>query len=296
MARVRVSGGTGFVGRFIVEELLRQDYAVTVSGRAQPSDAFFTGPVRFVRQALDPAADFGGIFAGVDVFVHAAFDHVPGRYRGGEGADPENFRRRNQLGSIGLFEAARQAGVKRAIFLSSRAVYGAHPSGVRLDEKTSCRPDTLYGEVKLAVEEGLRRLARPGFETASLRITGVYGPAAEGRAHKWSGLIEDYLAGRPVTPRVGTEVHGEDVAASISLLLGQTPWCEPALNVSDIVLDRRDLLAIVRRECGVPHPLPAHADAGSLNVMATDRLRAMGWMPGGKDRLERFVLSALDRL
>jgi nucleoside-diphosphate-sugar epimerase len=289
MARALVTGGTGFIGRFIVEDLLRQGHEVRVSGRTQPSESFFTRPVRFIRQELDPEADFSRLFDSVDFFVHAAFDHVPGRYRGGEGDDPENFRRRNQLGSIRLFEAARQAGVRRAVFLSSRAVYGNQPSGTALDEKTPCRPDTLYGEVKLAVEEDLRRLSCPGFETVSLRITGVYGPAGKGRPHKWSGLIDDYLVGRPIMPRVGTEVHGEDVAAAITLLLNAPEWREPVLNVSDIVLDRRDLLAIVKQETGSPHPLPHRADAGVLNVMATERLRAVGWRPGGMEALWQFL-------
>jgi nucleoside-diphosphate-sugar epimerase len=295
MAKVLVSGGTGFVGRFIVERLLREGHDVAVSGRMPPSGTFFTRPVHFIRQELDLEADSGNLFDGADFFVHAAFDHVPGRYRGGEGDDAENFRSRNQRASIRLFGAARRAGVKRAVFLSSRAVYGSQTSGTTLDEKTPCRPDTLYGAVKLAVEQELRHLARPGFETVSLRITGVYGPAGAGRPHKWSGLIENYLAGRPVMPRVGTEVHGEDVAAAVALLLGQPSWREPVLNISDIVLDRRDLLAIVKQGTGSPHPLPEPADPGVLNLMATDRLRAMGWQPGGEWLLERFVISSLDR-
>ena len=294
MAKVLVCGGTGFVGRFIVEGLLRQGYDVTVSGRTRSSESFFTQPVRFIRQELDPEADFGALFDGVDCFIHAAFDHLPGRYRGGEGGDPENFRRRNQRASIRLFEAARAAGVRRAIFLSSRAVYGAQPPGTMLDEETPCRPDTLYGEVKLAVENDLRRLSCPGFETVSLRLTGVYGPAGEGRPHKWQGLIGDYLAGRPVAPRAGTEVHGEDVAAATTLLLDAPIWLAPVLNVSDIVLDRRDLLAIVKREAGSDFPLPDRADSGALNVMTTKRLRAMGWRPGGRRLLERFLISVLD--
>jgi nucleoside-diphosphate-sugar epimerase len=293
MAKILVSGGTGFVGRFVVERLLREGHDVAVSGRTRPPETFFTRPVDFIRHELDPESGFDNLFNRVDFFVHAAFDHVPGRYRGGEGGDTENFRRRNQSGSVRLFGAARRAGVRRAIFLSSRAVYGPQPYGIILDEKTPCRPDTLYGTVKLAVEQELQHLSCPGFETVSLRVTGVYGPAGEGRAHKWSGLVGDYLAGSPITPRIGTEVHGEDVAAAIALLLGQPSWHRPVLNISDIVLDRRDLLAIVKQETGSPHPLPDHAGLGALNVMATERLRAMGWRPGGKTMLEQFMISAL---
>lgn len=296
MSRVLVSGGSGFVGRFIVEDLLRQGHEVRVSGRTQPSETFFTRPVRFIRHELDPETDFDELFSGVDCFVHAAFDHLSGHYRGGEGDDPGNFRRRNQCASVRLFEAARRAGVRRAVFLSSRAVYGTQPTGIALDEETSCRPDTLYGEVKLAVEEELRKLSRPGFETVSLRVTGVYGPSGGRKPHKWSALIEGYLAGRPVMPRVGTEVHGEDVATAVVLLLDAPIWREPILNVSDIVLDRRDMLEIVKRETGSPHPLPDRADAGALNVMATNRLRAMAWRPRGMEAVREFLHTEFRRL
>ena len=86
--------------------------------------------VPFVPLLLNPDLDQATIFDGVQYFVHAAFEHVEGRYRGGEGDDPEGFRRANVEGSARLFEAARAAGVKRCVFLSSRAVYGTELAGI----------------------------------------------------------------------------------------------------------------------------------------------------------------------
>ncbi|MDP3896248.1 MAG: NAD(P)-dependent oxidoreductase [Mesorhizobium sp.] len=291
---VLVTGGTGFVGRFIVERLARAGRAVTVMGRTPPPAGFFTHPVGFVAGSLDPAADHTSALQGIDHLVHAAFDHRPGRYRGGEGDDPVAFRRRNRDGSIALFDAARRAGVTRAVFLSSRAVYGLQKPGAILHETTEPLPDTLYGGVKLSAERALHALSDARFTGVSLRVTGVYGPAAPGRAHKWTGLFSDYLAGRPVAPRVAAEVHGDDVAAAVQLALDcQDPPEDGLLNVSDLVLDRRGLLAIVRDATGCPHPLPDAADASTLNVMATDRLRALGWRPGGHALLERTVRALL---
>lgn len=301
MRRIVVSGGTGFVGRFIVETFLSQGREVIVAGRTPPQANFFSRSVRYVPLALGgpPQAE---LFDGVDCFAHAAFDHLPGQYRGGEGNDPAGFRRRNLDGSIALFDAARAAGVSTAILLSSRAVYGTQPSGVPLTEGTPPRPDTLYGEIKLAVEDHLLSMANADFRPVVLRVTGVYGPASTGRADKWHALIEDYLAGRPVAPRVATEVHGDDVAQAVSLLSADRA-AAGIFNVSDIVVDRHDLLAIVRdaaarsslaqtslqRASIALHPLPARADASSLNVMSTEKLRALGWLPGGVPLLERTV-------
>ncbi|WP_157020178.1 NAD-dependent epimerase/dehydratase family protein [Mesorhizobium xinjiangense] len=292
-----VSGGTGIVGRFIVEALLGAGHAVAVMGRRPPEPGFFSRPVAFVEGRLDADRDQAAAFAGVDGFVHAAFDHEPGKYRGGEGDDPATFRRRNLAGTMALFTAAKRAGVGRAVFLSSRAVYGRQAPGALLVEEMTPHPDTLYGEVKLEAEQGLAALCDAAFAGCSLRVTGVYGPAGPGRAHKWSGLFEDYLAGRHIAPRVATEVHGDDVAAAVLLALETEAGAVSGkvFNVSDLALDRHDLLALVRDAAGATHPLPARADRAALNVMATERLRALGWQPGGQALLERTVRAMVGR-
>lgn len=288
---VLVTGGTGFVGRFVVEALLGAGRKVRVAGRRVPAADYFSAPVGFAEGALEPAGDWGGALEGVTHLVHAAFDHVPGRYRGGEGEDPSGFVARNVGGTFALFEAAKRAGVGRVVFLSSRAVYGRQPDGAELTETTEAHPDTLYGDVKRAAEVGLEDLSDAGFRGVSLRVTGVYGPAAPGRPHKWAGLFDDYLAGSVVSPRRATEVHGDDVAAAVLLAL-DAPEPPPVLNVSDIVLDRHDLLAIVQAATGSATPLPSRSVV-SLNAMNCDLLRALGWRPCGMDLLERTVLQLL---
>ncbi|MDN5929048.1 MAG: NAD(P)-dependent oxidoreductase [Hyphomicrobiales bacterium] len=294
MTLALVSGGGGFVGRFIVEKLLDEGMSVRITGRTPPVDEFFSRSVEFVPQALDPESDFSAAFAGVDTFVHAAFDHLPGKYRGGEGGDAEGFRRRNHLGTVAFFRAAEAAGVRRAVFLSSRAVYGAQKPGVVLTEQTVPHPDTLYGEVKLAAEREILSMAAAGFEPTVLRITGVYGPAGKGRRHKWADLFDDWRAGREVAPRAGTEVHGEDVATAVSLVLSATDdVAGEAFNVSDITVDRRELLGMAAEITDVASPLPASADLSALNVMSCEKLRVLGWRPGGPAKLFDFLRSSL---
>ncbi len=161
MTRVLVSGGTGLVGRFIVEHLLANGYKVTVGGRTPPAQDAFSKPVSFTPLSLDPEADQIEAFDNIYYFVHAAFDHLPGKYRGGEGADPKGFQAKNLDGTVRLFEAAKDAGVRRTCFLSSRAVYGPHPPGTLLTEALPCKPDTLYGSVKLHGGTITSRALRP---------------------------------------------------------------------------------------------------------------------------------------
>jgi len=279
--KLAVTGGTGLVGRFVVEAALTAGHAVTVLGRKPPDRGAFSAAVDFRRWSL---GDVVPDLRGQDGLVHAAFDHLPGRYRGGEGDDPAGFRQRNLDGTRALFEATPG----RVVFLSSRAVYGDWPPGTALDEAMEPRPDTLYGGVKLAAEQALTVRGNG----VSLRATGVYGPAGPGQRHKWADLFDDFLAGRPLPSRVATEVHGADLAQAVLLALARSEVSGP-LNVSDLVLDRHDLLAEVAARTGCPHAPPARSYA-AVNVMTTARLRAMGWKPSGMVGL-RAALPAMIR-
>jgi nucleoside-diphosphate-sugar epimerase len=287
--RIAVTGATGFIGYHAVAHLLTHGHAVTALGR-RPS---LHATAAFTPFDLDgPPPDLNGH----DVLVHAALSHIPGRYRGGEGDAPDAFLRRNLDGTLRLFDAARDAGVPRILFLSSRAVYGDYPPGTPLHEDLPPRPDTLYGEVKLRAEDALARLAGPCLAVASLRATGVYGPPVPGLPHKWAPLLDDFAQGRPIAPRAATEVHADDLAEAIRLLAtADTAALAPQVfNVSDFVLDLHDLLANYAALACISAPLPPRADPTAVSAMTTDRLRRLGWTPSGPARV-RETLRALAR-
>ncbi len=287
--RVAITGATGLVGGFFVEEALAAGDEVLVLGRRPPATGTFSGPVDFRPFDLNDVAP--PPLGDVDALVHAALDHVAGRYRGGEGADAASFVRRNRDASVRLFEAAAADGVGRLVFLSSRAVYGDGGSPRRLDEGVAPCPDTLYGCVKREVEVALETLAARGAVTASLRATGVYGRWAPGRPHKWQALFAAFLADEPIAPRVATEVYGGDVASAVRRLLLAPPDAAAgrAFNCSDLILDRRALLGRVADLAGVRRPLPPASDRSRLSVMPTARLERLGWRPGGQGRLDAVL-------
>ena len=264
--RIAVTGASGQVGHFIARAARAAGHQVV------------TWPGWRLGQ---PAA-----LDGCDALVHAAFAHAAGKYRGGEGDDPAGFVAANLDGAVALFHDARAAGIGRAVFLSSRAVYDGYPAGTPLPDGTPARPANLYGRVKRDAEDALAALDRPGFATTSLRATGIYGPGPLRRdRHKWDGLFADYLAGRPISPRVATELHGDDLAAAVLLVLERR--ARGTFNASDLILDRHDLLAQVAALTGCTHPPPPRADTAGLSVMSCGRLERLGWRPGGMGRLRQ---------
>lgn len=259
--RIALTGASGLVGRWIHRAAVQAGHqVVTLPGwrLGQPAQ-----------------------LSGCDALIHAAFQHEPGRYRGGEGRDPQGFVRANLDGSLALFAAARDAGLGRILFLSSRAVQDGHPAGMALPDDLFPSPTSLYGQVKAQAESALTAMAGAGLCCASLRPTGVYGP---GQPQKWAALIGGFLGGTTPAPHVATEVHGADLAAAALLVLGD-PAMSGSYNVSDLVLDRRDLLAEVARVIGCATPLPARADPAALRRPLTQRLHRLGWVAGGFDLL-----------
>lgn len=259
--KIALTGASGLVGRWLHGAALQAGHQVD--------------PLPGWR--LGQPADL----TGCDALIHAAFQHVPGRYRGGEGDDPQAFIRANLQGSVALFAAAKTQGVARVLFLSSRAVHDGHPAGTELTDALPPSPVHLYGQVKAQAEAALAAMAGPGFHTASLRPTGVFGP---GKPQKWAGLIGDFLAGRPVPPRVATEVHGADLGAAALLVLND-PAMSGAYNVSDLILDHHELLSGVAVLTGSRHAPPMRSDAGLLRVPLCARLQDLGWRPDGLARL-----------
>ena len=266
--RIVLTGAGGIVGGAVARVLAGAGHAITPLGRA-------TG------WQLGQDADLAGHAA----LIHCAFAHAPGRYRGGEGDDPAGFLAANLDGTRRLFDAAWRDRVGRVVFLSSRAVHDGHAPGLTLTDALPPAPTTLYGRVKAEAEAHLAALPLCG---TSLRATGVYGPGA---ANKWRGLFADFRAGRPIAPRIATEVHADDLAHALRLLL-DLPAPPVTANCSDLVLDRHDLLAAVAERTGCRHPLPARADRAALRVPDCAALCAAGWQPRGWPGL-RLALPAL---
>lgn len=109
-----VTGGTGFLGRRIVERLLAEGRSLTVLGRTPAPDLERRG-VRFVRASLDDTSAVTAACAGMETVFHvAAKVGVWGRY--------DDFFRTNVLGTRAILEGCRQHGVKYLVHTSTPSV------------------------------------------------------------------------------------------------------------------------------------------------------------------------------
>lgn len=289
--KVAVTGITGIVGRFIAAKLLQED--VDVHALVRPSsDRGNLDNIIWHEGDLTDAAATCRLVDGADAVVHCAFQHEPGRYRGGEGNDRFGFWRTNLLASLELMEQARLAGVERLVLISSRAVFGGDSPEGPVTEETRPVPDTHYGALKLALEAHASAFAHAdGFCCVGLRPTGVYGLTHPVQRSKWFDLAEAVASGANLPPaRLATEVHGEDVAAAVWLLL-TAPAEQVAgrsFNCSDLLVDTRDVMKRIGEWFGQPVEVPPAADV-VRHPMSSTALKALGWQPGRRELLMRTI-------
>lgn len=295
MSVVAVTGATGYVGRFVVAELQQRGMHIRALSRATSDRSGFAQPVEWVTGDLRSADAIKALVEGADAVVHLAYDHVPGLYRNGEGNDLPAWLDANLNGSLRLLQAAQQAGVKRFIFLSSRAVFSRTEAGMLLDEQHPVSPDTHYGAYKAAVEAFMGSFgAVGGMRTCAIRATGIYGLTHPVERSKWWDIVQAVLHDQPVTSnRGGTEVHGADVARAVGVLLSQPTLTINLLHMSDLYVTNRDLVRLIQQFTGKTGDLPPPAPPPS-NVLVSRYLDDLGIKLGGEALLEQTVAALVE--
>jgi nucleoside-diphosphate-sugar epimerase len=176
-----VTGGAGFIGSHIAESLLEQGHAVRVldnfsTGKRENLDLlrqrFDGGPLEILEGDIRDASRVAESVRGVNIVFHeAAFVSVPQSMD-----EPQNCFDVNVSGTSLLFDAARKAGVSRAVVASSAAVYG-ESDALPLVEDTPLQPKSPYA-VSKRIDEMYAQLFTDsfGFEVVALRYFNVYGP------------------------------------------------------------------------------------------------------------------------
>ncbi len=189
--KVLVTGGTGFVGRRVVELLVDAGHAVRRSLR-RPAVPL-PGVEDSVVGELDGSTRWTKADLEVDVVIHlAARAHVIRE----TAPDPDRaFQDVNVRGTQALARAAAEARVSRFILISSAGVYGyADANDPPFDETSPVAPHTPYAKSKWMAEQALERIsADTGLPAVTIRPPLVYGPGNGGNMLRLLELIDRNL-------------------------------------------------------------------------------------------------------
>jgi UDP-glucose 4-epimerase len=300
--KVLVTGGAGFIGSVVAEQLVAERHDVVVFDNLKYgfSEAV-TPPARLVRgDILDPSAL-------AELFRRERFDAVA--HLAAEASiddsvrDPGLFYRVNVTGGLNLLDAMIEAGVKRLIFSSTAAVYG-EPETVPIPEDAPKTPCNSYGDSKLAFEQALAWYHRAhGLRHISLRYFNACGATqrcGESRKREThlipialaaatgarNGL--DLFGGDYDTPDgtcVRDYVHVADIARAHVLALQAVDRIEPtAYNLGNSEgYSNRQVIGAVREVVGRPFEVREAArrpgDPATLVADSTRARRELGWQP-----------------
>ncbi len=247
-----VTGATGALGPTVVNRLIR-DYDIRTFSRRPPQVNLFAAPVQAFTGDIADLSAVRQAAAGVHAIVHlAALLHVvsPSPSMRAE------YERINIAGTAAVVGAALAERVSRLVLLSTIAVYGK-TSGHVVDERWTPRPDTLYGETKLAAEKIALEAHRADGAPLStvLRSAAVYGPRIKGNYRTLVDAIEKrrFMPIGPGTSR-RTMVFDEDLASAIELALSHEGAPGQIFNVSDGQL--HELREIIAAIAGALHRQP----------------------------------------
>lgn len=187
MAFYLVTGGSGFIGSHLSEELVRRGHRVRVvdslvTGKRRNLDHLPT--VEFVQGDLADFSVAERAVEGVDFVLHqAAIPSVPRSV-----ADPIASNQANVTASLNVLVAARDAGVKRLVYAGSSSAYGNTPTLPKREDMAT-NPLSPYALQKLVVERYCQLFTDLyGFETVTTRYFNVFGPRQD-PGSPYSGVI-----------------------------------------------------------------------------------------------------------
>ncbi len=214
--RVLVLGGAGYLGAHMVRLLQRHGDEPIVF------DNFSSGPAPALGGCPVIEGDLLDTMALMQCLEHHRPELVMHFAMSGDGAaslrEPDTSYRNNLAGTMNLLGAMHRHGLRRLIFSSSAAVYGATGLAA-IDESTPARPLTPYGRSQLCVEGmiadyasayGLRALCLRGFNVAGAEAAGGLGPTLKEPAALLPAILQAALDPSRELPLFGGELPTAD--------------------------------------------------------------------------------------
>ena len=291
MSHYLVTGGAGFIGSHLVEELVRRGEQVRVL------DNLSTGKLRNLAHIpgvefqegdlTDPAACARATVA-IDYVLHqAAIPSVPRSVK-----DPVASNRANIDGSLNILVAARDAGVKRLVYAGSSSAYGDTPTLPKREDMAT-NPLSPYALQKLVAEQYCQMFTRLyGLETVTTRYFNVFGPRQD-PGSAYSGVISLFstavLEGRQPTI-YGDGGQTRDFTYVANVVDGVLRACHAPAMAGEVInvatggrISLNELLLVMNGLVGTAlSPLYAEARQGDVRDSQADITKArtrLGYTP-----------------
>ena len=300
MRRILITGGTGFVGRRLLEVLTQTwpELEILAAVRSMPSKPFLgesdsPSKVKYVTIGdIGPNTEWP-ILLGVDAVIHlAARTHVMKE----TAPDPlAVYRQANAAATFNLAQQAAACGVKRFIFLSSIKVNGEETLlGEAFSEASPPAPVDPYGISKLEAEEGLQKICSERdvqMDYVIIRAPLIYGPGVKANFRKLMGLVathSDTLWG-PLIPLPLGGIHNQRSFLALDNLMDfmQLAITHPkAANQLFLLADGTDLStpALIQLIAKGMHKKPP-----VLFSLPTGLMLSLGSILGMKAAVQRLV-------
>lgn len=233
MSKVLVTGGAGFIGSHVAERLVELgDEVVALDDLSGGFEDNVVAGASFVQGSINDVALVNDLFAreGFEYVFHLAayaaegLSHFIKRF---------NYNN-NLIGSVNLINASINHGVKRFVFTSSIAVYGASPV-LPMTEETLPHPEDPYGIAKLAVEQELRVCQEMfGLDYVIFRPHNVYGER-QNIGDKYRNVVgifmNQILQGKPMSVfGDGTQTRAFSYIGDVAPVIAESARLEGARN------------------------------------------------------------------
>ena len=290
-----VSGGAGFIGSHLADALVERGDQVLIVDDLSTGRGLNIASAMAKGAQLIPAdvTDLAAVERAISHFRPDVVFHLAAQVDVRVSVeDPGLDVRVNVEGTVNLLEAARRVSCDRFVFASSCATYGEpSPGELPLGERSPLRPDSPYGQAKLAAE-GYVALYRElhGMHAANMRFGNVYGPrqGGVGEAGVVAIFCRQLISGAtPVVFGSGTQTRdfvyvGDVVTALLAAAdRGASSEYNVGTAIETSVLDLVDELATASgRADFIPEMKPGRP--GEVERMALDRSLAaahLGWEP-----------------
>ena len=280
MSVVLVTGGAGFIGSHVVDQLLLAGHTPRILDRHR--SRYHSDVEAVVADIRKPAA-VRRAMRGCDAVVHLAASADVGEVA----AAPADAEMVNTRGTLNVLEAARELGVGRVVYASTIWVYSDVEADTVDEDSPLVAPTHVYSATKLAGELYCRSYGRQyGLDCTILRFGIPYGPRARAAAVLPS-FVGRALRGEPLTIAGGGEqtrrfVYVEDLAEGVVRALESATPGRTYNLVGDESVSVREVAETVRDLVGDVELVDVEGRAGDLGTIEVSGARAaaeLGWRP-----------------